>query len=173
MKLAGASFLFAVLSLLCSSFMQDVVPVEMLLYKGAIESSGQSNFELAECISSSSMIYDIETRTELEEDSRDSSFVAGAFSYGYFVDDYQSPAGQVRFKFEYVIRNDSVLYQFYDFEHEQAESKFESLGHLPKEWNEEVKLVFSKSQYKEILTDIELNVANAIRMVRKYCASKE
>ena len=111
----------------------------------------------------------IESKTESDEEALDSAFVKGEYSYSYYVDDYESPAGEVKFKFEYIIRDGQINYRLYDFEHEKSDSKFTSIGLLPKEWNEKVKSSFSKKQYAEIMTDLKLNVANAIRMINKYC----
>jgi hypothetical protein len=140
-----------------------------LQFNGVIKVTDKSNFELSECISSSAMIMGIESKTESDEKALDSAFVKGEYSYSYYVDEYGSPAGEVKFKFEYIIRDGQINYRLYDFEHEKSDSKFASIGLLPKEWNEKIKSSFSKKQYAEIMTDLKLNVANAIRMINKYC----
>ncbi len=140
-----------------------------LEFKGIIEATGKSNYELSECIASSAMIIGVETQTESEKDALDSSFVKGEYSYSYYVDDYESYAGEVKFKFEYIIRNGQINYRIYDFEHEKSDSKFQSVGILPEKWNDKVKLSFTEKQYSEIMVDLRMNVANAIRMINKYC----
>ena len=115
------------------------------------------------------MIMGIESKTVSEDEAHDSAFVRGAYAYFYYVDDYGSEAGEVKFKFEYIIIDGQIDYRFYAFEHEKIGSKFASIGLLPKEWNEQVKTSFSEKQYGEIMTDLRLNIANAIRMINKYC----
>ena len=140
-----------------------------LQFKGVIKVTKKSNYELSECISSSAMIMGVNSKTESNKEALDSAFVKGENSYSYYVDDYGSPAGEVKYKFEYIIKNGQINYRLYDFEHKKSDSKFASIGLLPKEWNEKVKSSFSKKQYTEIMTDLKLNVANAIRMINKYC----
>ena len=110
-------------------------------------------------------------KTELEEDATDSSFVKGAYAYNYYVDDYESPAGKVKFKFQYLIKEGQLTYRLYDFEHVKSDSKFESVGLLPEKWNDQVKASFTKAQYSEIFVDLRFNVNHAIRMVKKYCVN--
>lgn len=142
---------------------------ENLQFTGTINTEGKSNYELSDCISTSAMIQGIESKTESEEAAIDSSFVKGAYAFSYYVDDYGASAGEVKFQFEYIIKEGVIAYQLYDFEHHQSESKFESVGILPTDWNEKVKASFTKKQYAEIMTDLKMNVANAIRMINKYC----
>lgn len=140
-----------------------------LQFTGIMDTASESNFELSECISASALIFGIESKTESVENGIDSSFVKGGYSYSYYVDDYESSAGEVKFKFEYIIKNGNISYRFWDFEHEKSGSEFESIGLLPRDWNEKIKETFTKKQYTEIKTDIRLNVSNAIRMITKYC----
>ncbi|NQY05688.1 MAG: hypothetical protein HRT68_05640 [Flavobacteriaceae bacterium] len=172
MKNIKTILLSTILIISVNAFSQIIGSVDEsgnLQFKGVIEVTNKSNFELSECISSSAMIMGIESKTESDGEALDSAFVKGEYSYSYYVDDYGSQAGEVKFKFEYIIRDGQINYRFYDFEHKKSESKFASIGLLPKEWNEKVKSSFSKKQYTEIMTDLKLNVANAIRMINKNC----
>lgn len=140
-----------------------------LEYTGTISTHGKGNFEVSSCIASSPLIMGVMFKTEFEEDATDSSFVKGANADDYYVDNYESPAGQVKYKFQYLIKKGQLSYRFYDIEHEQSDSEFKSIGFLPAQWNETVGTIFTKKQYSEILVDLKMNVANAIRMVDKYC----
>jgi len=140
-----------------------------LQFTGVTKVVDKSNFELSECIAHLALIVGIESKTEKLESSKDSSFVRGKYAYSYYVDHYESPAGEVKFKYEYIIKNGQVQYRFYDFEHEQASSKFKTIGLLPKTWNKKIQATFTKDQYGEIMTDIKLNIAHALRMIDKYC----
>ncbi|WP_299888477.1 hypothetical protein [uncultured Lacinutrix sp.] len=140
-----------------------------LQFIGNINTENKSNYDLSECISTSAMIMGIESKTESKEAAIESSFVKGEYSYSYYVNDYEASAGEVQFKFEYTIKKGAIAYKLYDFEHLKSDSEFESIGILPNEWNEKVKASFTKKQYAEIMTDLRLNVANAIRMINKYC----
>ena len=140
-----------------------------LQFIGILKVADKSNSELSECISSSAMIMGVDSKTESDNESLDSAFVKGSYSYSYYVNNYEVPAGDVMYKFEYVIRDGQINYRLYDFEHEKSDSKFESIGLLPNDWNEKVKDSFSKKQYAEVMTDIKLNVANNIRLIKKYC----
>ncbi len=136
---------------------------------GLLEADSKENFEISECIVNSAMILGVESYTDSEQNSRDSSFVNGNYAYSYFVDDYSSEAGEVKFKFSYQIKNGIINYKFYDFEHNGRNTKFKSIGILSKNWNENIGSTFTENQYSEIMTDIKLNVANSIRMISKYC----
>jgi hypothetical protein len=172
MKKIKTILLSTLLIISANAFSQITGPLDEsgnLQFNGVIKVTDKSNFELSECISSAAMIMGIESKTESASEALDSAFVKGGYSYSYYVDNYESPAGEVKFKFEYIIRDGQINYRLYDFEHVKSDSKFASIGLLPKEWNEKVESSFSKKQYAEIMTDLKLNVANAIRMINKYC----
>lgn len=140
-------------------------------FKGIIEVPHKTNFQVSECISSLMMVVGITFKTETKEEAGDSSIVKGEYSYTYYVDDHKSFAGEVKFKFEYITKKGAINYRIYDFVHEKSNSKFNSIGKLPKEWNEKVGQVFTKIQFNEIISDLILNAANSIRIINKYCAN--
>jgi len=141
-----------------------------LQFTGVIKTKNNDNFELSECISNSAMILGIESKTKSEKEAKKSSYVKGNYAYAYYVDDYESEAGRVKFTYEYIVKNGQIHYRLFNFEHEQSKSKFESVGLLTEKWNKKIKSSFTKKQYAEIMTDLRANAANAIRMIKKYCA---
>lgn len=168
----------SVLSLLITLFLSGNIYCQIkkssdesgkLQFTGNIGAKGKKNYDLSECISTSAMIEGVEFKTESIEKAVESSYVKGTYSFSYYVDDYGESAGEVKFKFEYLIANEEINYRLFDFKHEKSDSNFESIGILPYEWDEKVKASFTKKQYAEIMTDLKLNVVNAIRMINKNC----
>lgn len=115
------------------------------------------------------MIQGVESQTESENEAVEHAFVKGRYAYSYYVNDYKDFVGEIKFKFEYIIINGQINYRFYDFEHDKLNSTFKSIGLLPKQWNENVKVSFTKKEYVDIVKDLKSNAANAIRIITKYC----
>ena len=137
----------------------------------AIESKDKSNLELAHCIANSAMIMGVTSYTESENESIDASYVNGNYSYSYYVNDYESEAGSISFKYAYEIKSGVISYKFYDFIHNGTGTEFKSIGNLPEKWNSKIGEIFTEKQYVEIMKDLFMNSANAIRMIKKYCAN--
>ena len=144
---------------------------KILAITGNIESKDKSNLELADCIANSAMIEGVTSYTESENESIDSSYVNGNYSYSYYVNDYESEAGSISFKYSYEIKDGVISYKFYDFIHDGTGTEFKSIGNLPEKWNSEVGEIFTEKQYVEIMKDLFMNSANAIRMIKKYCVN--
>lgn len=87
------------------------------------------------------------------------------------VNDYKSEAGNISFKFSYKIKEGMIAYKFYDFKHDGEGTAFYSIGNIPEKWNHEVGKIFTEKQYSEIMTDVYLNSANAVRLIKKYCVN--
>jgi hypothetical protein len=138
---------------------------------GNIESKGKSNLELADCIANSAMIMGVTSYTESENESVDSAYVNGSYSYSYYVNDYESEAGSISFKYMYEIKDGIISYKFYDFLHDGTGTEFKSIGNLSKKWNSEVGEIFTQKQYVEIMKDLFMNSTNAIRMIKKNCTN--
>tara|TARA_R100000541_G_C1858166_1_gene78759 strand:+ start:114 stop:635 length:522 start_codon:yes stop_codon:yes gene_type:complete len=142
---------------------------ESIIFEGIIDTADKDNFELSECIANSAMIMGIESKTETIDSSKESSFVKGQYSYSYYVNDYEKQAGIVEFKFEYIVKNEKIHFKIYDFIHRRGDSEFDSLGLLPKKWNERIGKTFTEKQYDEIMADLVFNALNSLRMIKKYC----
>jgi hypothetical protein len=85
------------------------------------------------------------------------------------VNDYETEAGSISFKYSYQIKDNVISYRFYDFEHDGTETDFKSIGLMPEKWNTDIGKIYTEKQYIEIMKDLYANSANAIRMIKKYC----
>lgn len=142
-----------------------------LTIEGKITIANQSNLELAYCIANSAMVLGVTNYTTTEEEAIDSAFVQGNYSYNYYVDNYDTEAGTISFNYEYIIKNGEITYTYTDFVHDGTGTTFKSIGNLPEKWNANVGEVFTEKQYSEIMNDVRANIANAVRMVKKYCVN--
>ncbi len=129
-----------------------------------IDVSKKTKSELYECLSNSWFIMDINSKL-----NKKTTFIKGSYSYNYYVNNNILPAGEIKYKFDYTIENGILICLFYDFDHNKNDSTFNSVGILPFEINDVIKKSFNEKQYSEILNDIQLNVANTIRLVQKNC----
>lgn len=158
-------FTYLFLITLNFTFSQELKNYE---FTGTIKTSNKSNFEISECISENVVLVGVKSKTKNEKDATASSFVNGEHSFGYYVDDYSKFAGNIEFKFEFIISNNEIKYKFYNFTHLKSNSSYKSLGILPKDWNINIKQ-FSQSQYEEIQNDIKLNMFNYLRLIQNKC----
>ncbi len=140
----------------------------VLELSGDIKFNSKTNLELVDCIVNSFVAMGLteysETENELEP-----SFIKGNYSYSYYVDDYESEAGVINFKYLYEIKDGVLSYKFYQFDHDGSNTKFKSIGVLPEKWYEEIGKTFTEKQYIEIMKDIYANFVNTIRLIKKYC----
>lgn len=137
-----------------------------LQFKGTLQAPNKSNTELAQCIYSSPIISMFIASEDMQPDT---ALFKGSNSFSHYVDDITTPAGEVSFQFEYLTKDSLVAYRFYHFQHHQSDSKFQSVGQLPLAWKDLTNPSFSQTQYEEIVADLRLNVAHAVRMILKYC----
>ncbi len=138
-----------------------------IISTGKIEIKNRPNFDIFKCVKTFIFV-GVESTSESIENKVDTFFVKGAYSYTYYVQDTVF-AGEIKFKYEYIIKNRTIEYNIYDFEHIQSNSKFGSVGIIPLIWNEKVKKSFTEAQYSEIMKYVNANVALAIRMLNNYC----
>ncbi len=138
-----------------------------LICTGEIEFKKLSHFEISQCLKD--QLLGIESNTNSQLEFVDSSYVIGSWKYTYYVDDFDTFAGSLKFDYLIVAKKKSVRYYFHNFEHIQGSSKFESLGFIPLKWNEKVKFNFSNDQYSEILVGVRLNVLNWHRIIQNNC----
>jgi len=129
----------------------------------------QDNFELCSCISKAHALNGVKTFTQNEEVAKISAFVLGDWSSAYYVNDYSKLAGNILFKYEFIIKDGIINYRFYQFTHEQKDSEFESIGQLPSSWNSNVGAQFNKGQYWEIINAIQTNIAEKVQLISKQC----
>jgi len=162
-----------ILLVINNSFGQNNLTKEidkLILFEGIIDAENKNNFDISECLSNSAMIMGIKSKTETIDQAKESSFVKGQYSYSYYVNDYEAKAGDVEFKFEYIIKNAKIHFKIYDFIHTKGNSEFDSIGLLPMEWNAKIGKTFTKEQYNEIMGDLGFNALNSLRMIKKNCA---
>lgn len=90
------------------------------------------------------------------------------------VDEDDKPAGWIAFDFEYLVKDGTISYRYYNFVHsaEEEDAVFASIGTLPAVWNEKVAKVFTKGQYAEIQNYMTANVRVALKLAKKYCTTK-
>lgn len=144
-------------------------PTEMFVLTGTIQTATKSNLELADCIANSSMIMGITAYTTSEKEAAESSFVEGNYAFNYFVNNYESQAGKIDFKYVFNSKDGVIEYKFYDFVHDGTNTNFKSIGTIPKKWNDTIGLIFTKDQFMEIMIDLTGNVALALRMIKENC----
>lgn len=144
--------------------------IKNLELTGTITSTNASNLELADCIANSAMIMGVTSYTQSESDATESAYVKGNYSYGYYVNNYETEAGNISFNYSYTIKDNVITYRFYDFKHDGSNTSFASIGAIPDKWNATIGKVFTQKQYAEIMKDLLTNSVNAIHMIKKHCA---
>ena len=140
--------------------------------KGEIKTD-HSNYGLCTCIKNANFLDGVKAFTKSEKAAEISAFVMGEIYQNYLVNDFSTEAGEVQFKYEFIIKDGVLSYRFFHFYHAQKESEFSSAGRLSSEWNKEIGKVFNKGQYWEIVNEIQTNVANTIRALNKECMEKK
>lgn len=139
--------------------------------KGEIVVS-ESNFKVCACIAKSDALDGVKAFTKNERTAEISAFAMGDWSSSYLVNDNSTPAGNIFYRFEFVVKEGKVSYRFYHFKHEQKDSEFASFGQLPSEWNDTVGKAFNKGQYWEIINAIQTNIAKKIQVLSSQCLQK-
>ncbi|MEM7186165.1 MAG: hypothetical protein AAF466_05860 [Bacteroidota bacterium] len=90
-------------------------------------------------------------------------YLAGNWSFNYYVGPDDDPAGAISFDYRYTVEEDVINFRFSNFVHEQDDSEFASVGRLPRKANKQVLSSFSEVQYQEILYDVLMEARRGIR----------
>lgn len=140
-----------------------------LFLDGSLKIKNKTNFEISECIANATFIMGIESKTASKEDAKDSSFIKGNYQYTYFLDDYTTLAGVISYQFEYIIKNGTVVFKFYNFIHNRGDSEYLSVGIFPANYAGKVKKTFTKEQHGVLLNSIKENMTQALKSINKNC----
>ncbi|WP_130736715.1 hypothetical protein [Flavobacterium sp. J27] len=127
--------------------------------------SSKNKTEIADCISENDFL---ESMTNYITD-RERIFLKGNYEYTYYINNTEILAGKISHDYLITVQNNKVYFRFFNFIHAEGNSKFNSIGILPFNFNNTVASVFTKDNYSEILYDLKFNVANQIRQLSKNC----
>jgi len=141
-----------------------------ILCKGKIhlDTNSATKKEILDCILSSPITIGVEDHSSLQENNSPFESVSGKWEYTYYVNDDESFAGIIEFKYQFTIYDGYIDYKYYNFIHSKDDSEFESIGKLPLEFNDAVSKVFTQTQYKEITEDLFLNQILAVKRTKNY-----
>lgn len=145
-----------------------------VIYTGELTGADKDNFEACRCLNEDMPMFGISSFTEEKEDAKNGAFVKGSWSYNYYVDADDKPAGSIAFDFEYLVKDGTISYRYYNFIHSQEEEDpvFAPIGALPAVWDEKVSRVFTKEQYSRIQSSMTANVRVALKLAKKYCTTE-